>query len=36
MSMAEVKYAQYRHVCDQSERKLQAMLYTYPIHLWVR
>ena len=27
MSVAKVKVAQNRHVCDQSERKLQAMLY---------
>ena len=31
MSVAKVKVAQNRHVCDYSEKKLQAMLYTYPI-----
>ena len=31
--MAKVKVAQNRHVCDQSEKKLQAMFYTYPIKL---
>ena len=31
MSVAKVKVAQNRHVCDHSERKLQAMFYTYPI-----
>ena len=32
MSVAKVKVAQNRHVCDHSERKLQAMSYTYPIY----
>ena len=27
MSVAKVKVAQNRHVCDHSERKLQAMFY---------
>ena len=36
MSVAEVKVAQHRYVCDQSDRKLQAMLYTYPLQLLVR
>ena len=38
MSVAKVKVAQNRHVCDQSARKLQAMLYRYCmfIQFWVR
>ena len=31
MLVANVKVAQNCHVCDHSERKLQAMVYTYPI-----
>ena len=31
LSVAKVKVAQNRHVCDHSEKKLQAMFYTYPI-----
>ena len=31
MSVAKVKVAQNHHVCDQSERKLLAVFYTYPI-----
>ena len=31
MSVAKVKVAQNRHVCDHSEKKLQAMFYTYTI-----
>ena len=31
MSVAKVKVAQNRHVCDHSENKLQAMFYTDPI-----
>ena len=30
-SVAKVKVAQNRHVCDHSERKLLAVFYTYPI-----
>ena len=36
MSVAKAKVTQNRHVCDHSERKLQAMFYAYPIQLWVR
>ena len=31
MSVAKVKVAQNRCVCDHSERKLLAVFYTYPI-----
>ena len=31
MLVAKVKFAQNRHVCDHSERKLLAVFYTYPI-----
>ena len=31
MSVAKVKVALNRHVCNHSERKLQAISYTYPI-----
>ena len=31
MSVAKVKVAQNRHVCDHSERKLLAVFYTYTI-----
>ena len=31
MSVAKVKVAQNRHVCDHSEKKLLAVFYTYPI-----
>ena len=31
MSVAKVKVAQNRHVCDHSERKLLAVFYTYPL-----
>ena len=36
MSVAEVKVAQNRHVCDQNEEKLQALFYTYLIQLLVK
>ena len=35
MSVAKLKVAQNHHVCDQIERKLQAMFYTYPIQFEV-
>ena len=31
MSVAKVTVAQNCHVCDHTEKKLQAMFYTYPI-----
>ena len=31
MSVAKVKVAQNRNVCDHSEKKLQDMFFTYPI-----
>ena len=31
MLVAKVKVAQNRHVCDHSEKKLQAVFYTYPL-----
>ena len=36
MSVAKVKVPQNRHVCDQSEKTLQALFCTYPIQLLVR